>query len=184
MGIIIAIVVVVIVGVAILYNTLVGHKNNVEKAFASVDVMLKKRYDLIPNLVSTVKTYMEHEQETLTRITALRSRALSTATPEDQRIELEDQLTQELSNLSIAFEAYPDLKANQSFLALQQSLNEIEEQISASRRFYNTAVTSYNNLIEMFPSNILANMMRCQRKQVFAAAANERQNVNVGALFN
>lgn len=127
---------------------------------------------------------MDHEQETLTKITALRSRALSATITENQRIKLENQLTQELGNLSIAFEAYPELKADRSFLELQQSLNEIEEQISASRRFYNTAVTDYNNLIEMFPSNILANMLRYQRKQVFAAAANERQNVNVRALFN
>lgn len=166
----------------ILYNTLVGKKNQVDNAFASIDVILKKRCDLIPNLVATVKQYADYEQETLTRVVGLRARALSA--DGDERIQVENQISRELSGIMVNVEAYPDLKASQNFMDLQQSLNEVEEQLSAARRFYNTAVTDYNNAIEMFPTNLLASGMNYSRKTVFEATEQERQNVNVKSLFN
>ena len=129
--------------IVVLYNGLVAKKNQVDNAFASIDVMLKKRCDLIPNLVAVAQKYMKFEQKTLTRIAGLRSRAMTMQG--DDRINVENQISRELGNIMVAIEAYPDLKANQNFLELQQSLNEIEEQISAARRFYNTSVTDYNN---------------------------------------
>ncbi|HHP7243202.1 MAG TPA: LemA family protein [Elainellaceae cyanobacterium] len=168
----------------ILYNSLVGKKNQVDNAFASIDVMLKKRCDLIPNLVATAKQYMQFEQQTLTNIAGLRARAVSGRLTQDARVEVENQISRELGNLMVSVEAYPDLKSNQNFLQLQRSLNEIEEQISAARRFYNSAVTNYNNAVEMFPTNIFANMMNYRRKHVFEATETERRNVNVRNLFN
>ncbi len=167
----------------LLYNSLVGKKNQVDNAFASIDVMLKKRCDLIPNLVATAKQYMQFEQQTLTNIAGLRARAVSGRLNSEARVEVENQISRELGNLMVAVEAYPDLKANQNFLQLQGSLNEVEEQISAARRFYNSAVTDYNNAVEMFPTNIFANMMSYRRQAVFEATETERRNVNVRDLF-
>ncbi|MEO1127276.1 MAG: LemA family protein [Cyanobacteria bacterium J06639_16] len=184
MRILIAALVGTVIVFVILYNTLVGLKNQVQNAFASMDVLLKKRYDLIPDLVSIAKKYMQYEQQMLTNIAALRSRAVPGSVAETGRLELENQLTEELGNLFLTVEAYPDLKANHNFLALQQSLNEIEEQISAARRFYNTTVTDYNNAVEMFPTNLVAAMMSYRRKQTFETSVTERQKINVGNLLN
>jgi LemA protein len=170
--------------VVVFYNTLVGKKNQVDNAFASIDVMLKKRCDLIPNLVATAKEYMQFEQQTLTNIAGLRARAVSGRLSPEARVDVENQLSRELGNLMVAVEAYPDLKANQNFLQLQGSLNEVEEQISAARRFYNSAVTDYNNAVEMFPTNIFANMMSYRKRPWFEATETERRNVNVRDLFN
>ncbi len=183
MGPIIIIAVVVLIPV-ILYNSLVGKKNQVTNVFASIDTLLKKRYDLIPNLISTVKTYMEHERGTLTEITELRAKATSGQLSDDDKVELDNKISKALGGIMIAVENYPDLKANQNFLQLQGSLNEIEEQISAARRAYNTAVTDYNNAIEMFPTNLVASMMNYQLKKVFEIAASERKNVDVKGLFS
>ena len=179
----------IIIGVAVfmffgLYNSLVGKKNNVEKAFGSVDVLLKKRYDLIPNLIASVKQYMQHEAGTLTEITEMRARAVSGNLSSDERVQLDNKITKALGGIMVAVENYPDLKASQNFIQLQGSLNEVEEQISAARRAYNAAVTDFNNAVEMFPTNMLAGMMNYKRKTVFEANEAERQNVNVGQLFN
>ncbi len=168
----------------ILYNTLINKKNQVENVFAGIDALLKKRYDLIPNLISTVKTYMSHERNTLNEITELRAQATSAQLSDDDKISLNNKLSKALGGIMVAVENYPDLKANQNFLQLQAALNEVEEQISAARRAYNAAVTDYNNAIEMFPTNILASMMNYQRKKVFEITAVERKNINVGNLFN
>ena len=180
---------IIIVGVAILlfvvmYNSLIGKKNNVENAFGSVDVMLKKRYDLIPNLVETVKQYMTHEKETLTKITELRTRAMSGGMSSDDKVSLENQLTKAIGGIMVAVENYPDLKASDNFDMLQRSWNEAEEQISAARRSYNAAVTTYNNGVEMFPTNIIANMLNYSRKEVFEIPETERQNISAKSLFN
>ncbi len=164
-----------------MYNGLVANKNQVENAFASVDVMLKKRSDLIPNLVATVKQYMQFEQQTLVEVTRLRSRAASATG--DARIDLENQISRAIGNIMVAVEAYPELKANQNFVHLQESLNEVEEQISAARRFYNSAVNDYNNAVEMFPTNIMAQSMNYRLKKMFEATEQERRNVDVGNLF-
>ena len=166
-----------------MYNTLVGKKNAVEKAFGSIDVMLKKRYDLIPNLVAAVKRYMQHEAGLLTEITELRSKAMSGTLSDNEKVNLNNKITKALGGIKVAVENYPDLKANQNFLQLQGSLNEVEEQLSAARRAYNASVTDYNNAVEMFPTNMIASMIGYQRKDIFEASAEERQNVNVGKLF-
>jgi len=169
--------------VVILYNSLVGKKNQVNNAFASIDVLLKKRYDLIPNLVACVKNYLQHEKSTLTEITALRAKAVSGNLNPNEKIDLDKKISKMVSGIMVAVENYPELKASQNFLQLQAALNEIEEQISASRRAYNSAVTDLNNAIEMFPTNILASMMNYKQRELFEIAETERANVNVSDLF-
>ncbi len=170
--------------IVILYNSLISKKNQVQNVFASIDALLKKRYDLIPNLVATVQKYMEHERGTLTEITELRAKAVSGTLSDDEKVDMDNKLTRTLGGIMVAVENYPDLKANQNFLQLQASLNEVEEQISAARRAYNAAVTAYNNAVEMFPTNILASMMNYRRKKVFEIPDAERRNVDVKDLFN
>jgi LemA protein len=169
--------------IILIYNSLVSKKNQVENAFASVDTMLKKRYDLIPNLVNTVKAYMNHEKSVLAEITEMRAKAISGQVSDNERIDLDNQLTKAVGKIMLVSENYPDLKSNTNFLQLQSSWNEAEEQISAARRFFNSAVTDYNNAIEMFPTNIFAKMMNYQRKKVFEAQEAERQNIDAGKLF-
>lgn len=175
---------VVLVGLAyvVLYNGLIGRRNQVENAFGSIDSNLKKRTDLIPNLVAAVKQYMTYEKDLLEQIVNLRTQAMGASNPE-QRFKLEGELSQALRGLMINVENYPDLKANQNMLQLQAALNEAEEQISASRRFYNAAVTDYNNAVEMFPSNLVAGQMRLERKPVFSIPENERETPNLGKMF-
>ncbi|MFN7016833.1 MAG: LemA family protein [Fimbriimonadales bacterium] len=168
---------------AILYNSLIGKKNQVEYAFSGVDVQLKKRHDLIPNLVATVKQYMEHERGLLERVTELRSRAMNPNLPEGERMQIESALSSALRSLMVAVENYPQLRANENFMHLQASLNEIEEQIAAARRAYNAAVTDYNNAIEMFPTNLVASTMGLKRRAVFEAEAAERATPSVSQLF-
>ncbi|NNC95494.1 MAG: LemA family protein [Chitinophagales bacterium] len=182
--VLLAIIALPILFVVFIYNNLIGKKNKVEYAFSSIDVMLKKRRDLIPNLIDTVKEYMVHERELLTEITQLRSQAMSGGISDEEMFHVEKKLSGRMGQFKIAVENYPDLKANQNFLNLQASLNDVEEQISASRRAYNAAVMEYNNAIEMFPSNILANKMGYLRRPSFEIPEVERQNVDVKALFN
>jgi LemA protein len=167
-----------------LYNGLIRKKNEVENAFGGMDVQLKKRYDLIPNLVATVKQYAGHEKELLEKVTQLRAQAVSGNLSNDEKVVVDNQISGAIKGLMVAVENYPDLKANENFLHLQRTLNEVESQISASRRAYNAAVTDYNNGVETFPSNIMAGMMGLIRKQVFEIPETERVNVNVNALFN
>ena len=155
-----------------------------DNAFGGMDAQLKKRYDLIPNLISTVQTYMKHEADTLTQITELRAKAVSGEISDNEKVDLDNMITSKLGGIMVAVENYPDLKASENFNQLQRSLNEVEEQISASRRAYNATVTSYNNSVEMFPTNILAGMMKMQCKNVFEIPEAQRENVNVGDLFN
>jgi LemA protein len=167
----------------ILYNSLVAKKNNVEQAFSTIDVLLKKRSDLIPNLVASVQQYKEFEQNTLVEVTRLRSRVMSRGVGRNERVDLENQISRSLGNILALAENYPDLKANEQFSQLQAAIYEIEEQISAARRFYNSAVTEYNNGIEMFPSNLIASSMNYHRRRLFESTEQERQNVDVNALF-
>jgi LemA protein len=168
-----------------LYNGLVAKKNQVDNAFASIDVILKKRSDLIPNLVAVAQNYMKYEESILTEITRLRSRAISGRANGNRNsaMDLENEISRALGNILISLEAYPELKTDRYFLQLLQSLNEIEEQISAARRFYNSAVTDYNNSLEMFPTNLIASTMNYRPKKVFVATEEEKQNVNVKNLF-
>jgi LemA protein len=169
--------------ILVMYNGLIGRRNAVDQAYSSIDVMLKKRYDLIPNLVAAVQAYMSHERGLLTELTELRSRAMGATASPDARVLAENQLSSVLGRVMVVAEAYPDLKASDNFVQLQASLNEIEEQLSAARRAYNAAVTDLNNAIEMVPTNVLAGMMQLRRRELFAAAETERANVNVGQLF-
>ena len=182
------IIVLVIVGVALVaalvaYNSLIGKKNQVENAFATVDALLKKRYDLIPNLIASVQQYMKHEAGTLTEVTRLRAQAVSGKLSADETVELNNQLGRTMRGIMVAVESYPQLRATENFQNLERSLNEVEEQISAGRRAFNAAVTDYNNAVEMFPTSIFAGMMKYQRRKVFEAVETERQTPSVKELF-
>lgn len=178
------VIIVVLLIVIILFNSLIAKRNAVNNAFAGIDAYLKKRYDLIPNLVAAVQKYMEHERGLLTEITELRSRAISGNISDNERVELDNKITRALGAINVAVENYPDLKANSNFLQLQASLNEVEEQISAARRAYNAAVNSYNNAVQMFPTNLVAMILGFKARSFFEASETERQNVNVKNLFN
>ncbi|MFT7003988.1 MAG: LemA protein [Sulfurimonas sp.] len=179
-------IIIIVLGVVLvlMYNSLVSKKNQVENIFASVDTMLKKRYDLIPNLVATVSKYMEHEKSLFNEVTKLRSDANKPNVSDEQKIALDAKLSSALGSIMIAVENYPELKANENVMHLQGTLNEVEEQISAARRAYNQAVTDYNNAIEMLPTNFIASAMNYKRKQVFEIVEIERKNINVEELFN
>jgi len=175
---------VVVLALVLMYNALVAKKNQVENIFGSIDAVLKKRYDLIPNLVSSVQQYMAHEKGLLQKVTELRTQAMKPQLSEHEKITLDKEITSALGSIMVAVENYPDLKANENVMHLQRTLTELEAQISAARRAYNQAVTDYNNAIEMIPTNIMASMMNYQRKEVFSIPQTERRNVNVGDLFN
>jgi len=168
----------------LMYNSLVAKKNQVENIFASLDTQLKKRYDLIPNLVASVSKYMKHEKSLLEDITKLRSEANKANISQKQKIDLDTKMTKALGSIMIAVENYPDLKANENVMHLQRSLNEVEEQIAAARRAYNQAVTDYNNALEMLPTNFMASAMGYKQKDVFVINENERKNVNISELFD
>lgn len=168
----------------LIYNSLVSKKNQVANIFASVDAMLKKRYDLIPNIVASLSRYMQHEKELLERVTALRASAIKPDISDTQKISLDSELSKTLGSIMIAVENYPDLKASENIMHLQLTLNEVEEQISAARRAYNQAVTDYNNALEMIPTNFMASLMHYTKKELFIINENERKNISVKELFN
>jgi LemA protein len=186
MGLTVALIIIgiILLIVIISYNSLISRRNKVTYAFSSTDVMLKKRRDLIPNLIESVKQYMNFEKNLLTDITSLRTQAMDDKLTDQQRFEVENKISGVLGKIKVAVENYPDLKSSQNFLQLQGSLNEIEEQISAARRAYNAAVMDYNNACQMFPSNIFAGMFGFQPKVSFEIPQAERENVNVKNLFN
>lgn len=166
-GIIILIVaVLVVVWVVCLYNNLVKLRNNRENAFANIDVQLKQRHDLIPQLVNTVKGYATHEREVLEHVTETRAAAMSASTIDD-KINAENQLTQALGRLNVALEAYPELKANQNFLQLQSEISDVENKLSAVRRFFNSATRELNNAVQTFPSVIVARMFGFGKEPMF-----------------
>lgn len=168
----------------VIYNTIVRRKNEIDNAFGSIDVMLKKRHDLIPNLVNAVKVYMAHEKNTLNEIVALRNNASENNLPIEEKVKLENALTKSLGNIMVKVEAYPDLKASENFLQLQQALNEAEDQISASRRFYNSAVTQYNNSIQVFPNNIIAPIFNFDKRAVYESLESERLGPDISVQFS
>ncbi|NOS90559.1 MAG: LemA family protein [Cyclobacteriaceae bacterium] len=178
----------IIIGIVILipifiYNGLVTSRNAVESAFGSIDAMLKKRYDLIPNLVESVKVYMKHEKDTLMQVTELRTKAVSGSVSTEEKVAIDNQLSSMMRKVMVSVESYPDLKSSEQFTMLQRSWNEAEEQIAAARRAYNSAVTQYNNAIEKFPSNLLAGMFGHTRKAVFEIQQAERENISAKNLF-
>jgi LemA protein len=155
-----------------LYNGMVKTRNNVDKEWHNIDVQLERRYALIPNMVETVKGYAKHEQETLTKITEYRSRAMEAKTVA-QKAEANNLLTSALSGLNVQLEAYPDLKANTNFLHLQEELATTENKISFSRQLYNQVVTSYNNKIQVFPNNMIAGIFHFMQKDLFEMSTPE-----------
>lgn len=156
-----------------IYNSLVKLRNQVKNAWSQIDVQLKRRHDLIPNLIETVKGYMHHERETLESITNARSHAMSAGTVAE-KVSAENELSGALGKFNLVVENYPDLKANQNFLALQEELTSTENKISFSRQNYNDQVLFYNNKIEMFPSNIIAGMFNFA-KEVFFEIENKAE---------
>jgi len=166
------------------YNKLIRRKNEVENATGSINAMLKNRYDLIPNLIDTVKSYMSYESEMLNQLTATRTKALSDNTPADEKLELNSKISGALKQVMVAVENYPNLKASNNFMQLQESWADIEDRIAASRRFYNNAVTDYNNAISTFPGNILAGIVGYQSKAVFEVTGVESGTPTVKQLFN
>ena len=161
-----------------LYNGLVGLRNRVKDQWAQIDVQLKRRFDLIPNLVETVKGYAKHETETFENVIKARNTFLSAGTPEAE-IEANGELTKAISRLFALAENYPELKANTSFLQMQNDLKEVEGTIASSRTFYNDTVLMYNNKVQMFPSNIFAGMFGFQTSAFFEAVEAEKENVQV-----
>ena len=174
MKLVIGVAVAVVVIIALIYNSFVGKRNAVKFAFAGIDVQLKKRFDLIPNLVSAVKAYMQHERETLERITALRARAVAQDTPSSEQIRICDQLTPVLHGILAQVENYPQLRASEQFQLLQRNLSEVEEQLSAARRAYNAAVTEYNTATQVFPGNLFASLFGFRPMDLFSIAEAER----------
>ena len=174
--IVVGVLVLIALWVMSLYNGLVRLRNRRQNAFADIDVQLRQRHDLIPQLVETVKGYAGHEKEVLTKITEARSAAMS-ATSIDGKIAAEQQLTTALAGLKVQVEAYPDLKANQNFLQLQEELSDIENKLAASRRFFNAATTEYNNSVESFPSNLIAKNFGFSREIMFDLGIDSRKQM-------
>ena len=159
------------------YNQLVKLRNNRENAFADIDVQLKQRHDLIPQLLETVKGYMKHEEKVLTNVTAARSGALNASTI-SEKIAAENQLTSALSGLNVAVEAYPDLKASSNFMQFQEEISDIENKLSAVRRFFNSSTKEYNNAVETFPSNVIAGMFSFKKEPMFDPGVAQRKQLD------
>ena len=174
--IVVGIIVLLIIWIISIYNGLVRLRNRRQNAFADIDVQLRQRHDLVPQLVETVKGYATHERELLTKITEARSAAIA-ATGIDDKIKAEQQLTSALQGLRVQVEAYPDLKANQNFLQLQEELSDIENKLAASRRFFNAATTEYNNAVEAFPGNMIARIFGFKREVMFDLGDDVRKNM-------
>lgn len=164
--ILIAVIVILAIWIVSLYNSLVKLRNNRENAFADIDVQLKQRHDLIPQLVETVKGYASHEKETLERVINARNGAISAKTIDD-KIMAENVLTSALAGLKITLEAYPDLKANQNFLQWQEEISDLENKLAAVRRYFNSATKELNNAVETFPSNLIAGMFGFKKEVMF-----------------
>lgn len=170
------IVLALVIWIVSMYNGLVKLRNNRENAFANIDVQLKLRFDLVPQIVAAVKGYATHEKETLDKVTAARSAAMN-ANSVDEKIAADKALTGALSGLKISLEAYPELKANQNFLQLQNELSDIENKLSAARRFFNSSTKELNNACEVFPSNIVAGMFGFKRAPMYEATES-RESLN------
>jgi LemA protein len=178
--IIVVVVIIVIIGLYILslYNKLVRLTNKIEEAFSTMDVYLKKRWDLIPNLLETTKGYMKHEKEVLTELTDLRKKGYDKLSNEE-KIQTNEKMSTGLEKLMAVAENYPDLKANTNFQQLSSNLTKVEEDIANARKYYNGTVRTYNDTVEMFPSNIIAKKFGYTTKEMFEVDEKERENVQV-----
>ena len=176
--IIITIIVLIVIYALAIYNSFVQLNNKVKEAFSTMDVYLKKRWDLIPNIVETVKGYAKHEKDTIKEVVELRNSTYDKMSDEE-KIKTNEQLSSGINKIMALAEAYPDLKANENFKDLSKQLTKVEDDIANSRKYYNGVVRIYNNKVEMFPSNIFAGLFGYKSKAMFEASANERENVKV-----
>lgn len=175
--IILVVVVLLVIYLISMYNSIIRLRNNRENAFANIDVQLQQRYDLVPQLVATVKGYAKHESELLEKITAARSACMNAGSIND-KIAAENTLSSALAGLKVSVEAYPDLKANQNFMQLQSELSDIENKLAATRRFFNATTKELNTSIQTFPANILAGMFGFHTEPMFEVAAEERATIS------
>ena len=176
--IILAVIILIIIYAFILYNNFISLDNKVKEAFSTMDVYLKKRWDLIPNLVETVKGYAKYEEETLTRVTKLRNTVYNEMT-NDEKIINNEELSSDVSKIMALKEAYPELKANESFMDLSNKLTKIEDDIANARKYYNGTVRIYNNKVQMFPNNIFAKIFGYKTKRMFEASLEDKQNIKI-----
>jgi len=179
----IAVIVLVIMIFIVISNQIIAKKNQVAQAFGSIEIYLKKRFDLIPNLVAMLNKYLAHEKEIMLKVTALRSKSETAKSPEE-KIKASNELTNVMSGLNLNVENYPDLKADTQFTHLQFELSDIEDQISAARRAYNAAVTMFNNKIEMFPASIVAGIRKDTTQTLLDIPKEEQKGVNLNQLLN
>ena len=176
--IIVIVIVVICIVVVAMYNNLVSLRQRVQNAWSQIDVQLKRRFDLIPNLQETVKGYMAHESETFSKIAELRT-AWASSTTVAEKADISNQLTEALKTIMAVSESYPDLKASESFAQLQEELRNTENKISYSRQFYNDTVLKYKNEIETFPTVVIAGLLGFKQEQFFEANSNEKDNVRI-----
>lgn len=176
--IIIAIIVLILIYFGLTYNSLVKLSNTVKEAFSTMDVYLKKRWDLIPNIVETVKGYAKHEKSTLKEIIELRNSTYDNMTT-NEKVTVNGELSQEINKLMAIAESYPDLKANENFKDLSKQLTKVEDDIANSRKYYNGAVRIFNDKVQMFPSNIVAGILGFKEQKMFEVNKTERENVKV-----
>lgn len=177
--IVLGLVAIVLVWLVLIYNGLITLKNRTDEAWSDIDVQLKRRYDLIPNLIETVKGYASHEQATLQKVIEARNAAMAQQGHDASKAEAENALSQTLKSIFALSESYPDLKANQNFLKLQDELSDTENKIQAARRFYNGNVRDFNTKIEVFPNNFINNLLKFKKYDFFEANETEKQNVEV-----
>ncbi len=175
--IVLVVVVLIAAWLVSMYNGLVKMRNNRENAFANIDVQLKQRYDLVPQLVGTVKGYADHEKEVFEKVTMARSAAMSATTIND-KIAADNMLTNALSGLKVSLEAYPELKANQNFMQLQSEVADIENKLAAVRRYFNSATREFNNAVQTFPSNIIAGMFGFHKEPMYEIAQEQRATMD------
>ena len=180
---IIAIVILLVVWFATMYNSFVSLRNRAKEAWADIEVQLKRRYDLIPNLVNSVKGYATHESSAFENVTKARNMAMGASGPTPAHAQAENMLTGALKSVFALAEAYPDLKANQNFLSLQNELSDTENKIQAARRFYNTNIRDLNTSVEQFPGNIIASMFGFAKMEFFDLADNDVAQQNVEVKF-
>lgn len=176
--IIIALILFIIIYSLYLYNKFVKLNNKVKEAFSTMDVYLKKRWDLIPNLVEVVKGYAKHEENTFEEVAKLRGSSYDDLSTKE-KLNTNEELSKGISKIMVISEAYPELKANKNFLDLQEQLKRIEDEIAQSRKYYNATVREYNNKVEMIPSNFVAKIFNFHTKLMFEATDNERDNINI-----
>jgi len=179
--IILGIVTLILLFSIVINNQIIAKKNRIDQAYSSIDVYLKKRFDLVPNLIAIVNKYVKHEKEILLGVTELRTK-ISEATQQNEKIEASNKLTSLMANINV--ENYPEIKANQQFLELQFTILKIEEQLSASRRAYNAGVVDYNDKIQMFPAIIVAKFRNDKIAETLKTSVQEQKNININQLLN